>query len=176
MDRATGGARRAQSVHSTSHPATLLAKTDGNETEPGQRIDPYEIVQQFRDLTPEEQDARAVDDTIAALDVGDSITFNSRSAARSAFMEGSDLRTAANRFFKGATGKSEQFRIVRYGDDYEFSFFSPANNPGYGKRYIEDVNPDCTRVNSYKVTEFQSEALEIKWIERHGTLVQGDDA
>jgi len=60
-----------------------------------------------------------------------------------------------------SSGKSEQFRIVRYADDYEFSFFSPANNPGYGKRYIQDVNLDGQIVNHYKVTEFQSEALEI---------------
>lgn len=47
----------------------------------------------------------------------------------------SGVSSTANKFFTGATGKSNQFNIVKTNTGYKFNFFSPANTPGYGKSY-----------------------------------------
>lgn len=62
----------------------------------------------------------------------------SKADARAA-LEG-DLGIGAKGFFAGATGKSRDFKITQFANgNYRFEFFSPANNPGYRKVYIQEV-------------------------------------
>lgn len=77
-----------------------------------------------------------------------------------------------DRFFRGATGKSFDFKITRLSDTYEFSFKSSADTPGYTKEYVQEVDPwSGSVIDEYKATYLESEALEIKYIRRYGSLV-----
>ena len=74
---------------------------------------------------------------------------------------------AANRFFRGATGKSTDFRVTSLGGGRErLEYFSPANNPGYGKRYVQEIDADANVVSEYKETLGPDGLIETKWI--HG--------
>jgi RHS repeat-associated protein len=92
-------------------------------------------------------DAAAVESAFT----GKVMTLGSRAAAREAL--GGDVGVAANRFFSGATSKSEAF-VIRETEagGYQFEFFSPANNPGYGKQYVQRVDASGRIVREYKNT------------------------
>jgi hypothetical protein len=45
-------------------------------------------------------------------------------------------------------------------------FFSPANNPGYGKLYVQEIDSSGNVVREYKDTIGPDGVIERKWI--HG--------
>jgi hypothetical protein len=100
----------------------------------------------------------------AAEDGGSGVTkFANRAAARQAFSDNPPMQTAANKFFRGATGKSQDFQVADLGNgQYKLQFFSPANNPGYGKLYIQTINNSGATVNEYKDTLGPSGIIERK--------------
>ena len=86
-----------------------------------------------------------------------------RAAARQA-LSGAQ-RQAANRFFKGATGKSVNFRSTELPNGGQrLEFFSPADNPGYGKLYVQEVDADGVTNRRYKDTMGPEGLIERKWI------------
>jgi hypothetical protein len=90
--------------------------------------------------------------------------FADKAGAR-AGLEG-DLRPACNRFFKGATGKSKDFRIVEQdGGRFRLEFFSPAENPGYGKLYVQTIDAEGRILARYKDTVGPNGLIERKWME-----------
>jgi len=96
-------------------------------------------------------------------DTGEPLVFSSRNEARYAF-EGSQQR-AANRFCRGATAKSIGFKATPLpGGGYRLEFFSPANNPGYGKRYVQDIGGKGVRVREFKETLGPGGVIETKWV------------
>ena len=91
--------------------------------------------------------------------------FPGRQAARRAF-EG-DLGAAANRFFRGATSKSRNFRATALeGGGHSLQYFSPARNAGYGKRYVQDVSSNGQVLREFKETLGPNGLIETKWV--HG--------
>ncbi len=91
------------------------------------------------------------------------LVFSSRNEARYAF-EGY-LQQAANRFFRGATAKSINFKATPLpGSGYRLEFFSPANNPGYGKRYVQDIDAQGVRIREFKETLGPNGVIETKWV------------
>jgi hypothetical protein len=96
---------------------------------------------------------------------GEHIDYPDKASARQA-LDG-DSRVAANRFFRDATSKSEGFRVTETGDGgHRLQFFSPANNPGYGKLYVQEIDADGQVVREYKDTLGPDGLIERKWI--HG--------
>jgi len=88
-----------------------------------------------------------------------------RAAARAALSELGDVGAAANRFFRGATAKSTDFRISELSAGLRrLEFFSPANNAGYGKRYVQEVDAFGRVVREYKETISPSGVIDVKWI------------
>ena len=91
------------------------------------------------------------------------VDYAGKAAAREAF--DGDLRAAANRFFRDATAKSEQFRTSQLeGGGHRLQFFSPANNPGYGKLYVQDVDEAGRVLREYKDTLGPDGLIERKWV------------
>ncbi|MEL6196149.1 MAG: hypothetical protein AAFQ77_03765 [Myxococcota bacterium] len=87
----------------------------------------------------------------------------SKAAARK-FLSG-DLGRAANRFFRDAAKNSKDFRTIRSNDGTtRLQFFSPARNPGYGKRYVQILDAEARVVKEFKETLGPEELIEIKWI------------
>ncbi len=88
---------------------------------------------------------------VAAKAVPETLNFGSRAAAREGLP--GDLAAVGNRFFRGATGKSQDFQAVGLpGGGYRLQFFSPANNPGYGKLYVQEIDRGGNVVSRYKDT------------------------
>jgi hypothetical protein len=93
------------------------------------------------------------------------VTYPDRDSARRALTGA--LREAANRFFRGATSKSTDFFVSALrGGGYRFAFFTPARTPGYGKRYVQEINASGAVVREYKETHGPQGLIEVKWI--HG--------
>jgi hypothetical protein len=91
--------------------------------------------------------------------------FATREAARRGFS--GLLGAAANRFFRGATSKSINFEATCLENGvWRFEYFSPANNPGYGKRYIQEVDAAGTVLREWKETWGPDGLIEVKWV--HG--------
>jgi len=91
------------------------------------------------------------------------IRFSTRAEARQALT--GTLRAAANRFFRDATSKSRDFRLVQMSDGgHWFQFFTPARNRGYGKLYVQKVDEMGRVVTEYKDTLGPSGLIERKWI------------
>lgn len=91
------------------------------------------------------------------------IGYTDKAAARQAF--GGELRLAANRFFRDATAKSEQFQTSDLeGGGHRLQFFSPANNPGYGKLYVQDIDGAGLRIRECKDTLGPEGLIERKWV------------
>jgi hypothetical protein len=102
-------------------------------------------------------------DTIAA-GTCDVVKFPNRLAARQG-LDG-DLQTASNRFFRNATSKSQDFQVTKLrGGNTQMQFFSPANNPGYGKVYVQVIDSSGEVVTRYKDTVGPSGLIERKWID-----------
>lgn len=75
------------------------------------------------------------------------------------------LRSASNRFFKGATAKSRDFRLIERNDGtYRMQFFSPADTAGYGKLYVQVVSADGVRIAEFKDTIGPDGLIERKWL------------
>jgi hypothetical protein len=89
--------------------------------------------------------------------------YQDRAAARQA-LSGAQ-RQAANRFFKGATGKSVNFRSTELPNGGQrLEFFSPADTPGYGKLYVQEIDADGVTIRRYKDTMGPEGLIERKWI------------
>jgi hypothetical protein len=74
---------------------------------------------------------------------------------------------ATNRFFRGATSKSRDFKITDLGNgSYRLEFFSPSRNPDFGKRYIQEIGLGGEVVREFKETLGPHGIIETKWI--HG--------
>ena len=72
---------------------------------------------------------------------------------------------ASNRFFRTATSKSTDFRVEELeGGGYRMSFFSPATNPGYGKRYVCEIDTSGRVIRRYKDTLGPEGLVERKWM------------
>jgi len=99
----------------------------------------------------------------APEDAGQAINFANKAAARQAF-EG-DMRVAANRFFRDATSKSQDFQTQALGNgEYRMQFFSPARNPGYGKLYVQEIDSSGSVLREYKDTIGPEGLIERKWV------------
>lgn len=95
------------------------------------------------------------------------IQLESKAAARAALAELGDVGVAANRFFRDATSKSTGFRITDLANRLRrLEFFSPANNPGYGKRYVQEIDEFGRILREYKETIGPNGVIETKWV--HG--------
>jgi RHS repeat-associated protein len=93
------------------------------------------------------------------------MNLESRTAARQALT--GEAGVAANRFFRGATSKSQDFQIIYLPNGgYRFQYFSPAKNPGYGKVYIQEVDDAGIVMREYKNTVGPDGIIETKWV--HG--------
>jgi hypothetical protein len=93
------------------------------------------------------------------------VSYADKAVARQAF--DGDLRVSANRFFRDATSKSEGFKSSDLpGGGHRLQFFSPANNPGYGKLYIQELDASGMVIKEYKDTLGPDGLIERKWI--HG--------
>jgi RHS repeat-associated protein len=96
-------------------------------------------------------------------------TFADKTVAREAFSGATG--DAANRFFRGATGKSTGFKAIELPTGGQrFEFFSPARNSGYGKRYIQEIDRTGYVVREFKETIGPGGVIETKWV--HGGPVQ----
>lgn len=108
---------------------------------------------------PSEQSIRAT----AGPPAHHAVVHSSKAAARK-FLSG-DLGRAANRFFRDAAKNSKDFRTIRSNDGTtRLQFFSPARNPGYGKRYVQVLDKDARVVKEFKETFGPEGLIEIKWI------------
>jgi len=89
--------------------------------------------------------------------------FAEKAAARQAFS--GEMRTAANRFFRGATSKSRDFKALDISNGAKrLEFFSPARNVGYGKRYVQEINSSGQVIREFKETIGPKGVIETKWI------------
>lgn len=52
------------------------------------------------------------------------------------------------------------------GVGYRFQFFSPANNPGYGKLYVQVIDSTGNVIEEFKNTLGPNGLIETKWV--HG--------
>ena len=108
--------------------------------------------------------AKALEDGQAEEeDAANAVGFASKAEARSAF--DGQVGTAANRFFRGATSKSTDFQATELqGGGQRFEFFSPANNPGYGKLYVQEVDAQGDVIQEYKDTMGPQGLIERKFV------------
>jgi hypothetical protein len=90
--------------------------------------------------------------------------YPSKAVAREALS--GTARHWGGRFFRGATGKSTAFRIETLeGGGHRLSFFSPANNAGYGKLYVGEFDASGLPIRRYKDTLGPEGLIERKWIQ-----------
>ena len=102
-------------------------------------------------------------DAVEALEKDVVRAFANRAEARAGFPE--NLRAAANKFFKQATTKCEDFAAEPLpGGGYRMRFFAPANNPGYGKLYVQEIDSSGTVISDYKDTVGPQGLIERKWV------------
>jgi hypothetical protein len=90
--------------------------------------------------------------------------FATRTEARQAL--GEPMRARCNRFFKDAGNKGTAFKITELKDgNYRMEFFSPANNAGYGKLYVQILDRRGDIVEWYKDTLGPGGLIERKNVE-----------
>lgn len=105
------------------------------------------------------------DPVVATNTVDDVLTFGSKAAARGGLP--GDAGLAANRFFRDATSKSVDFQAQAVpGGGYRLQFFSPANNPGYGKLCGQEIDAAGNVIKEFKNTLGPAGLIETKWV--HG--------
>ncbi|HZC69861.1 MAG TPA: hypothetical protein VE442_04125 [Jatrophihabitans sp.] len=110
-------------------------------------------------------DARGLPHDLNEEDVHEIVPFADKAAARQG-LEG-DLQPVANRFYRGATSKSRDFQLINLADgNLRMQYFSPANNPGYGKLYVQTIDPSGRIVTEFKDTLGPGGLIERKWV--HG--------
>ncbi|MEW6776848.1 MAG: putative Ig domain-containing protein [Bdellovibrionota bacterium] len=96
---------------------------------------------------------------------GTSLKAGSKKLAREALKGGAGK--AASKFFKGATKKSVDFEIVELSNKtFQFSFISPADTPGYMKKYIQQVDEFGNILAEFKDTLGPNGLIQRKWL--HG--------
>lgn len=101
---------------------------------------------------------------VAAKAVPEALSFGSRTAAREGLP--GDLAGVGNRFFRGATSKSQEFQAIGLPDGgYRLQFFSPANNPGYGKLYVQEIDRSGNILSRYKDTMGPDGLIERKTVQ-----------
>lgn len=89
--------------------------------------------------------------------------YATKADARQAFS--GKQQEAANRFFKDATSKSQDFKTTPLENGGQrLEFFSPARNPGYGKRYVQEIDANGTALREYKDTIGPNGLIERKWL------------
>ncbi len=148
----TGAAAETRVGASTVAVASLVGAADGIAA--GQRRGEGSLRPGFVSAT-----------SVAAEDGGAVLNFGSKAAARQG-LEG-DAGTAANRFFRDATSKSQDFQAQELsGGGYRVQFFSPANNPGYGKLYVQEIDSAGNVISEFKNTIGPDGLIETKWV--HG--------
>lgn len=92
------------------------------------------------------------------------IEFADKTAARKAFS--GDIGIVVNRFFSKATGKSKNFKVTElHGKGKRLEFFSPAENAGYGKRYVQEIDSKGNIMKHYKETIGPKGLIETKWLQ-----------
>lgn len=102
---------------------------------------------------------------VVATEEGSILNFGSKAAAREGLA--GDAGTAANRFFRDATSKSIDFQAQELGNGgYRLQFFSPANNPGYGKLYVQEIDAAGNVIREFKNTLGPDGLIETKGV--HG--------
>jgi uncharacterized protein YukE len=102
-------------------------------------------------------------DAVEALEKDAVRAFANRAEARADFPE--NLCAAANKFFKQATSKCQDFVAEPLsGGGYRMRFFAPANNPGYGKLYVQEIDSSGTVISDYKDTVGPQGLIERKWV------------
>lgn len=90
-------------------------------------------------------------------------SFPDRLAARRA-LAGEQGR-APNRFFRAATSKSIDFKATPLsGGRLRLEFLSPANNPGYGKRYVQEIDQFGNIRRWYQETWGPEGQVNTKWL------------
>ncbi|MGI4852322.1 MAG: hypothetical protein ACRYGR_10330 [Janthinobacterium lividum] len=79
------------------------------------------------------------------------MNFATKNEARYYFQNSNpSLHKNVKEFFEGASGKCQDFKITPLNDNrYKLEFFAPANNPGFGKRYIKVLDNNGKKI-SYK--------------------------
>jgi RHS repeat-associated protein len=120
-------------------------------------------------VRPAARDVRAQMEIQAGLENYQSVRFNYRDSARSAFPEGSALQQASNRFFRQASGKCGDFTIEKIPGRYRLSYTAPARNEGYAKTYVREIDDYfATTTMDYKVGTYLGEAYQVKGLSGHG--------
>jgi len=112
------------------------------------------------------QGEEQVNEDLNSQTIGEGQSYDNKGDARSALL--GDAGRAANRLFRDATSKSVQFRIVpTESGGYRLSFFFfPANNPGYGKLYVQEISAEGNIELEYKDTMHGERLIERKYIDR----------
>ena len=81
------------------------------------------------------------------------------------FRSQGDFGAAVNRFFRDATSKCTDFRSTALSDGTtRLEFYAPANNPGYGKLYVQDLDAKGDIVQEYKDNFGPEGRGERKWV------------
>jgi hypothetical protein len=91
------------------------------------------------------------------------VTFADKASARTGLP--APMRPMSNRFFRGATAKSQDFKITQLvGGGHRMEFFTPAENAGYGKLYVQTIDVRGLVVSEYKDTLGPDGLIERKWV------------
>jgi hypothetical protein len=78
--------------------------------------------------------------------------FADKTSARN-FLQDSVYHTEGNKFFKGAKPISKDLKIAKLDSgNIEMSFFDPADTPGYGKKYILELDKYGNKISHYRQT------------------------
>ena len=102
---------------------------------------------------------------VVATAEGSILNCGSKAAARGGLT--GEAGAAANRFFRDATSKSIDFQAQELGNSgYRLQFFAPANNPGYGKLYGQEIDAAGNVIKEFKNTPGPDGLIETKWV--HG--------
>jgi hypothetical protein len=161
-------------VAETGQPYAYTGDDPVNDRDPkgleGDGFDPYDEggfpygEEQEMEHGGAQRDVEQVNEDLNSLTVGDGQTYETKAEARSALI--GDAGSQANKFFKGATSKSIEFKIApaRENGGYRLSFYSPANNPGYGKLYVQEISANGDVESWYKDTLHGDQVIERKYI------------
>lgn len=75
--------------------------------------------------------------------------------------------SVGDRFFRGATSKSQDFEAIGLpGGGCRLQFFSLAKNPGDGKLYVQEIDRTGQVLGEFKSTMGPDGLIETKWV--HG--------
>lgn len=84
-----------------------------------------------------------------------------------------EQQKSANKFFKGATSKSREFKIIDLGlGKKQLEFFSPANNSGYGKLYVHEMDASGNCIIEFKQTLGPEGVINTKLVPKDKDLIK----